>query len=219
MVAAPIGSWLLSKDLWLPFKFSTPILLSSFIVISFMPETLPAPGPTQGEEEEPTTDQDADDNMDRDTSEAIDMVRQNRRIRAQTATDMSRIQKRRLRRFAIAFNETFSTLNPLTVPRDVTTWLCIIFVTGFASTSASLFTQYVSNLLHWPISSVGYLASVKAFVTLGVLVLLAFLSRRAVADQSPKLDTWITRASLICLAVGDATVGLGRGAAAVIAGM
>lgn len=41
VVAAPIGSWLLSKDLWLPFKFSAPIILLSFPVILVIPETLP----------------------------------------------------------------------------------------------------------------------------------------------------------------------------------
>jgi MFS family permease len=42
VVAAAVGSWLLSKDLWLPFKFSAPIICLSFPLILAMPETLVA---------------------------------------------------------------------------------------------------------------------------------------------------------------------------------
>ncbi|CAH0022778.1 unnamed protein product [Clonostachys rhizophaga] len=41
-VAAPFGSWLLSKGLWLPFKLSAPIICLSFPLILTMPETLMA---------------------------------------------------------------------------------------------------------------------------------------------------------------------------------
>ncbi|KAK7398603.1 hypothetical protein QQX98_012012 [Neonectria punicea] len=40
IIAAPVGSWLLSKDLWLPFKFSAPIICLSFPLLLAMPETL-----------------------------------------------------------------------------------------------------------------------------------------------------------------------------------
>ncbi len=40
VVAVPIGSWLLSKDLWLPYWFSTPIILLAFPIIVAIPETL-----------------------------------------------------------------------------------------------------------------------------------------------------------------------------------
>jgi len=40
IVAAPIGSWLLSKDLWLPYYFSTPIILLAFPIIIVIPETI-----------------------------------------------------------------------------------------------------------------------------------------------------------------------------------
>ncbi|KAB2571672.1 Solute carrier family 46 member 3, partial [Lasiodiplodia theobromae] len=41
MVSAAGGSWLLSRDLWLPFKISTPILLTSLPIILCLPETAP----------------------------------------------------------------------------------------------------------------------------------------------------------------------------------
>ena len=40
VVAVPIGSWLLSKDLWLPYWFSTPIILLAFPIIIAIPETV-----------------------------------------------------------------------------------------------------------------------------------------------------------------------------------
>ena len=46
IVMLPIGSWLLSKDLWLPFKFSLPIMALAFPVILGMPETIALTKPT-----------------------------------------------------------------------------------------------------------------------------------------------------------------------------
>ena len=41
IVAVPVGSWLLSKALWLPYWFSTPIILLVFPIIIAIPETVP----------------------------------------------------------------------------------------------------------------------------------------------------------------------------------
>ncbi|GAM86192.1 hypothetical protein ANO11243_042040 [Dothideomycetidae sp. 11243] len=118
-------------------------------------------------------------------------------------------------------NTTMQTLNPTRMPKNITLWLTIIFSTTFASSSDIIFTQYVSNLLRWSISTVGYLASVKAFVTLGMLVLLAsftYVSRRADEAQSPRMDTLVARVSLVSLALGDAILALGRTPGAVVGG-
>jgi hypothetical protein len=40
MLATPLGSWLLSKDLWLPYMFAVPVWLSSFLIVLALPETL-----------------------------------------------------------------------------------------------------------------------------------------------------------------------------------
>jgi hypothetical protein len=39
IIAVPIGSWLLSKDLWLPYYFSTPIILLAYPILMAIPET------------------------------------------------------------------------------------------------------------------------------------------------------------------------------------
>ncbi|KID93986.1 MFS transporter, partial [Metarhizium majus ARSEF 297] len=40
IVALPLGSWFLSQDLWLPFKFCSPLMLSSFAIVLLLPETM-----------------------------------------------------------------------------------------------------------------------------------------------------------------------------------
>jgi hypothetical protein len=44
LIATPIGAWLLQKDLWLPYKFTTPLLFLAFPIILAMPETLKPKG-------------------------------------------------------------------------------------------------------------------------------------------------------------------------------
>ncbi|EFY88025.1 MFS transporter, putative [Metarhizium acridum CQMa 102] len=43
IVALPLGSWFLSQDLWLPFKFCSPLMLLSFAIILLLPETMSLP--------------------------------------------------------------------------------------------------------------------------------------------------------------------------------
>ncbi|KFG80065.1 MFS transporter [Metarhizium anisopliae] len=40
IVALPLGSWFLSQDLWLPFKFCSPLMLMSFVIVLLLPETM-----------------------------------------------------------------------------------------------------------------------------------------------------------------------------------
>lgn len=43
IISTLVGSWLLSKDLWLPFIISTPIILLSLLILFFIPETFKKP--------------------------------------------------------------------------------------------------------------------------------------------------------------------------------
>jgi hypothetical protein len=44
IVSAPIGSWLLAKDVWLPFLLGGALMMVGFPILCFLPETLsPAP--------------------------------------------------------------------------------------------------------------------------------------------------------------------------------
>lgn len=65
------------------------------------------------------------------------------------------------------------------------------------------------------------LLSVKAAVSLGILVGLAAFTRFLTARTSNPplyLDIWVARLSLVLLAVGDLIIGVGANSASVIAG-
>lgn len=107
------------------------------------------------------------------------------------------------------------------ISREITTCLVVIFINAFSSSSGGIFIQYVSKSLHWPISTSGYLLSVKAAVSLGILVGLAALTR-LMTTQTPTtplyLDVWVARSSLTLLAVGNLIIGLSANSASVVAG-
>ena len=97
----------------------------------------------------------------------------------------------------------------------------MIFINAFSRASQSIFIQYVSKLLDWPISTAGYLLSVTAAVSLGVLVALIGLTRIMTAQTSIRpwyLDVRVARSSLALLALGDLIVGFSANSASVITG-
>ncbi|KAB2569628.1 hypothetical protein DBV05_g11698, partial [Lasiodiplodia theobromae] len=84
-----------------------------------------------------------------------------------------------------------------------------IFLKTFALMSYHLYLQYASRTLRWPIASAGYLLSVKAFMSLLVLLVLPLAGAAAARRRVPAVavDTWVARGSLACLAAGSAMVG------------
>jgi hypothetical protein len=99
--------------------------------------------------------------------------------------------------------------------------LIVIFINAFSRASRSIFVQYVSKILDWPISTTGYLLSVKAAVSLGVLVALVALTRIMTAQTSIRslyLDVRVARSSLALLALGDLIVGFSANSASVVTG-
>lgn len=97
----------------------------------------------------------------------------------------------------------------------------MIFLNAFSRSSSGTFIQYVSNRLDWPISKTGYLLSVKAMVTLGILIGLAILTRLVTVQTSTRalyVDVWVARSSVSLYIVGNVLIGLGTNAASVIAG-
>ena len=52
LVAMPFGSFLLSIDLWLPYKLNTVIILLAFSLTFALPETMKKSSPTDGACEE-----------------------------------------------------------------------------------------------------------------------------------------------------------------------
>ncbi|KAH7056001.1 major facilitator superfamily domain-containing protein [Macrophomina phaseolina] len=180
IVSAAGGSWLLSHDLWLPFKISTPVLLTSLPIILSMPETLPPQPPRRH------------DSVVEEHSSSPD-----------TAIST---EPKRSSLFQIA--RTF--LRRPSLP-NTPLLLCLttIFLKTFALMSNHLTLQFASKTLHWPLASAGYLLSLKAAISLLVLLLLPLLgnvaSRRRL--RAVALDTWVARCSLAFLAAGSWMIG------------
>ena len=127
--------------------------------------------------------------------------------------------------FALLPREAYKKLNEsfqaFAISREITTCLIVIFINAFSRSSGSIFVQYVSKLLDWPISTSGYLLSIKAAMSLGVLVGLAALTRLMTARPSVRplyLDVWVARSSLALLAVGNLIIGFSANTASVVAG-
>lgn len=113
------------------------------------------------------------------------------------------------------------SLGAFAISKEITLCLVVIFLNSFSSSSGNFFIQYVSNLLDWPIARTGYLLSIKAAVLLGLLLVLATLTRFANLQGSSRglnVDVWVTRTSLMLLVLGNLVLGLGKNTAAVIIG-
>ena len=120
-----------------------------------------------------------------------------------------------------AYQGLRDSFRAFSISKEITVCLTVIFINAFSRSSNGIFVQYVSNLLGWPISKVGYLLSVKAAMSLGTLVALALLTRVLAIRSSARplyIDVWVARLSLVILVAGNLTLGLGTNLAAVIAG-
>ncbi|KAI1733385.1 major facilitator superfamily domain-containing protein [Xylaria scruposa] len=196
VVAAAVGSWLLSKDLWLPFKFSAPIILLSLPLILAMPETLV-----------------------RSKLSAIDNQAPSPQV-----TNLSTLSQRLVssfRRWFQDLNQAIRGLNPFVIPREVTVCLSIVFLSAFSRAANGLFTQYTSKLLDWSIATAGYILSVKSLVTLLTLVGLACITQvleRRLGTRPLYLDTWVIRSSLMVLTAGSILVAASKEPVLLISG-
>ncbi|KAI1121237.1 major facilitator superfamily domain-containing protein [Nemania abortiva] len=181
IVAAAVVSWLLSLDLWLPFKFSAPIICLSFPLIFAMPETLASRKKADAVNDQPTG------------QGASDQSTQGQMI-------ISLVQ-----RWSSGLKQAFQSLNPFIIPREMTVCLSIIFLSAFSRMTNGLFIQYTSKVLNWSMATAGYILSVKSLATLLTLVALACITQvleRKMGKRPLYLDVWVIRSSLIVLTVG-----------------
>jgi hypothetical protein len=221
LVAMPFGSFLLSIDLWLPYKLNTIILLLSFLIIFAMRETLRKSSTKDRASEERTDVQDggssaviltqAQDYLGTLISEhqANSLLGQIRRLRS---TIVSLIQK---------MKQSLVALSPSTVRKEITLVLLLLFLTMFCSMTGRIFIQYASKLLGWSISTAGYILGIRAFVALLVLFCLAAITRileKKGTFRPLLLDVWIVRFSFVALTVGTAFIGMSRDSGLFITG-
>ncbi|EQB57719.1 ATP synthase F0 [Colletotrichum gloeosporioides Cg-14] len=191
-VMIPIGSQLLLKDLWLAFKVAMPILLASLVLVGVLPETHD-PKHSSG---------DGTDDLSVDSSDTnkpfLHML---------------------LRRGANNVKKAGQGLRGL--PKGAKVTLSIIFISKFARECSSLFVQYASKVLHWPIANAGYVISVKSFISLVLLILLAGMSTAASRRGEAAtllLNRRVVILSLAMLALGAVLVGLSINAATLVVG-
>lgn len=112
-------------------------------------------------------------------------------------------------------------MNAFVISKNITVCLSIIFINAFSRQSGSVFIQCTSKLLGWPVSTAGYLLSIKALVSLGVLIALAGITRLLESRCITRplyLDIWIARFSLTLLVVGNLLIGLSWNTASLITG-
>ncbi|KAI0417171.1 major facilitator superfamily domain-containing protein [Xylaria grammica] len=204
VTAAAVGSWLLSKDLWLPFEFSAPIICLSFPLILAMPETL----------------------VVRLKLSAIDdqtpiSEGPNRPTVSQRIVSLLRRLFFSSRQWFQDLNQAIRSLNPFVIPREVTVCSSIIFMSAFSRAANRLFTQYTSKLLDWPIATAGYILSLRSLVTLLTLVGLACTTQvleRRLGTRPLYLDTWVIRSSLLALTAGSILVAASKEPVLLISG-
>lgn len=226
---APIGSWLLMQDLWLPFKFSSLIMLLAVPVALIMPETL-------AKETRMRLMDDADGSVETPSQQSPLVCHSSLPQQLftllttlhlvgiiQTMHNILSTLYTKLRSTATAFH----SILPPSSARELRLCLTVIFLFSFASRSGTIFVQYTSKVLEWPMARAGYLISINGLVMLGVMVLLAVLSqvlrRRGREHEGTTrrlllLDMGIVRASAAVLGVGTLLMGLGRTPTALIAG-
>lgn len=186
VIMAPIGSWLLAKDLWLPFRFSSAILISAVLMTLLMPETLAAEKRVSSPEILPET-------PPADTESAPQSTPQ--RILASLRNNA---------------NAVTSALGVAWATRELRLCLLVVFLFTFNASTGFLAIQYTSIHLTWPYSKVGYLISVNGMMTLGVLITLALLSQvleRRLGVRPLALDVNVVRVSSIVLAVAGLLMG------------
>ncbi|KAI5865370.1 major facilitator superfamily domain-containing protein [Durotheca rogersii] len=196
LIAMPFGSFLLSIDLWLPYKFSTPVLLSAFPLIFAMPETMPKSS--------------IEDEM---SPERIDVQEGGsstvHRLRAMVISLAQRLK------------QSLVALNPSAVRKEITLILVILFLSMFCSMTGRIFVQYTSKLLGWSISTAGYILGIRAFAALCVLFCLAGITQLLEKTNTLRpllLDVWVVRLSFIALSVGTAFIAISRESGLLIAG-
>lgn len=188
LAGVSLGSYLLSVDLWLPYKVNSVVLVATFgFLVVGMPETLK----TQRHEARTGTGRESgaldchgtSDNDAANTSfvDARQQAQGHARIcsrfgiRSTVYAFISKIRRgkllgSRLRSFGAVLLVCGHRQRQ---QKEIGLVLLLIFLTVFTASSGRLLIQYASKALDWSLSSIGYVFGVRFLVSLLVLVVLA----------------------------------------------
>lgn len=214
-VVKPLGSWMLSQDLWLPFRITTLILLLSLPLVIILPETLP---PTKHHNH--TSDQPEDSIGTEDETNVRGLYSPELFCDFMLNYSIKRTNPIYSKFLQLA-KATLASIRTFPVSRGIAVALSIVFLTAFCRMSGGIFTQYTSKRLGWTISKSGYILGVKSLVTLCVLFLLASITQaleRKAGALPASLDAWFIRASIAFSTLGALLIGLSTGPPVLIAG-
>ena len=134
MIAVPLSSTLMDRDVWLPMYLSMTLLILSIIVLIPMPETLQRDSLTT----ETSSLLDREDEEELESSKCAGYLTQ--------LTDAGKNVVR-------GFNTLFTS--PM-----ITALVCTFLVYSLASSAANLYLQYASRRFNWTIAKVRSLPSV-----------------------------------------------------------
>jgi hypothetical protein len=99
--------------------------------------------------------------------------------------------------------------------------IAVIFLNTFARQVNIIFPQFVSVALGLPLSTVGYISTIKIFVALGMLVGLAALTpymKSNIVRSSLWYDLWTVRFCLAFLTIGSIVIGLSSSLSVLVVG-
>jgi hypothetical protein len=200
-LAPPVGAWLMSKSIWLPFELAISLDLVCYPLMLAMPETwkpiLPSEISHPVREEQPMPDQriSPDPSMQHpSTSAEQDQTRE-----PDALMHSVKIWIQRARVFLSEIFKVFLIPNLLFC-------FTIFFLRAIAVSNTTLLFQYASKRLSWKLGQTAWLLVVRsagAFLTTGIV--LPALNAYILKNQrltAQRLDFGTVKASLLVLALG-----------------
>ena len=204
----------MKDNVWLAFAVSIPVILLSYPIIVFLPETL-APA-AQNVIAGPSRDSIECDH-ERRSSAKVGLIHL---ICSRSRADYHNLQTGH--RFRVHLSYLSLRLVELVKIPSVAVSLAIYLLDALAVQSSSLLLQFASERLHWSLGHASYLLSIRAAVALLLtLVILPVLNQflfRRLRIQPFKIDVTILRISFLASCLGYLLIGGSRSPGLLILG-
>lgn len=153
IVSPPIGSWLLEKDVWLPFLLGSPLIVLGFPILCLLPETL--------------SDVDAKDTTGGDTVHVAQSEEPPTKVgqicyKPHYTITLANYVDRKRPFFNFNLGGVRKHLRSyISFDSNFTLCLLIVFINAFSQQVMRLFKQFTSRRLGWSLAKTGYLTSIR----------------------------------------------------------